>query len=120
MEVSPVLRLRYFILLLGICWANHSIADCNPIKEDEINYNQVKKLIEECEIHTIEALLPHLPESYRSSYLLLHHSRSGQSASPENPRVILFGKDAKLILAFNGDPSQSNYHFLETIEFDDK
>lgn len=66
---------------------------------------------------TMEEILARLPEDFRSNFTLMKSSQSIQTSSPEAPRVIMFGKDAKLILAFNGEPSQSGYNFLEMIEY---
>jgi hypothetical protein len=50
----------------------------------------------------------------------VHQSRSIQQGSLENPRVLLFGTDAKLIVAFNGSPEQSGYANLEILHFQDE
>jgi hypothetical protein len=48
---------------------------------------------------------------------LLFQSRSVQTATPEAPRAILFGDDARLLLTFNGDSREDRYDVLETIEW---
>jgi len=68
-------------------------------------------------IKSIAELLPYLSADDRADFTLMMKSRSLQGASVQFPRVILFGKDAKLILAFNGDPSQKDYDSLEAIQF---
>jgi hypothetical protein len=80
-------------------------------------YEDLKRLIEEKKLHTIADVLKNLPEEYRENFTLLRKSRSLQEASPQFPRAILFGNDAKFLLAFNGDPKQRNYQTLETIQF---
>ena len=43
-----------------------------------------------------------LPDEYRSDPVLMYKSQSLQEASPEYPRVILFGKGQGQMLRFNG------------------
>lgn len=66
---------------------------------------------------TIDALLPNLPASFRASYTLMYRSKSLQEASYLSPRVIMFGTDARLTCAFNGDPAQVGYDSLECLQF---
>jgi hypothetical protein len=76
---------------------------CGALSADELTYDGLVQLIQSQQLASIEALLPKLPEEFRTNYSLLHRSRSLQKATYENPRVILFGKDAKLTCAFDGD-----------------
>jgi hypothetical protein len=64
---------------------------------------------------TLEALLPELPQSYRTFFTLMHETKSLQEATPDDPRVILFGLDAKLLMAFDGTAKN-----LELIEWQPK
>lgn len=84
-----------------------------------LTFEKIETALEECKIKTIEELLSLLPPDFRSRFVLVHASRSLQGASARFPRVIMFGLDAKLILAFTGSPDLKGYHSLETIEFDD-
>ena len=88
-------------------------------------YEDLQKLIQSKQITTIEELIPQLPEEFRKQFILMHESQSLQPATPSHPRVITFGQNARLILAFNGDrklsegtPSGDNpYLTLEVIQF---
>ena len=96
----------------------------NGIKHDipaspVITFDSLKKLITDNNVNSIESLLPLLPKELVSQYALVTQSRSQQEASPSNPRVILFGSNAKFILTFNGDPKQKGYRTLEVTEFKD-
>jgi hypothetical protein len=64
-------------------------------------------------------LLALLPEKYRRSYTMIYDSDSIQDATPANPRVVLYGRLAKFILTFNGDPSQVGYDRAEILQFRD-
>ena len=71
-------------------------------------------------VGSIDDLLPLLPASLRSRYVLMHESRSLQEASYRAPRAILYSRDASFIVTFNGDPSKGGYRSLETMEYDDR
>jgi hypothetical protein len=73
-------------------------------------------------IFSVEQLLERLAKTttLTSNYTLLYDSRSLQDASFAFPRVITFGIDAKIMLAFNGHPSQAGYNSLEVMKFNDQ
>src|SRR5256885_17060270 len=50
---------------------------------------------------------------YTTLFRSVFESRSLQGASPENPRVILFGPDARFIVTFNGSPAQRGFRSEE-------
>jgi hypothetical protein len=83
-------------------------------------YENLTQLIQSENIQSIEQLLPRLPEDLRANYILMHESRSLQGASPQNPRVILFGNDARLTCAFNGDAKQIGFDSIECFQFRDR
>lgn len=90
---------------------------------DPITFNELIEMIEVLPNKSVENLLPKLKEREPMmfhDYLLIYRSRSLQSASFVFPRTILTGKDAKLMLAYNGHPRQKGFHNLEVISFDDQ
>lgn len=70
-------------------------------------------------LSTMEAVLHRLPRRLRESFTLVKKSESLQGASPQHPRVILFGDDGRLLVAFNGHEKQGGYRKLEVIEATD-
>src|SRR4051812_43977881 len=78
----------------------------------ELTYEDVVELIQKNHVLSIEQLLPKLPEEFRSNYTLMYSSRSLQDASYEHPRVIMFGNDARLTCAFNGEATQLGFDML--------
>src|SRR5579884_502312 len=74
------------------------------------DFVKLRDLINSKNIESIESLLASLPEEYKLFFTLVYSSKSAQGATPENPRAILFGRDGKLILTFNGSPTQRNYN----------
>jgi len=92
---------------------------CKPI-ESPVTFERIAATLQACRIVRIESLLPLLPANFRSRYVLVYASRSLQGATPRHPRVIMFGLDARFILAFSGSPESKGYDLIETIEFDDR
>src|SRR5262249_28814271 len=80
-------------------------------------------------VHSVEELLPLLPRDLRSNFTFVHHSDSphgermggrAPAITPGHPRAVLFGADARVVLAFNGDPRRAGYDVVEIIHFDDE
>ena len=68
----------------------------------------------------IPDVLDLLPVEYRTYSVLMYRSASAQESSPENPRAIVFGLDAKTIISFNGDSLQRQFNRLELALFNEK
>jgi hypothetical protein len=67
---------------------------------------------------SIESFLAALPQDYRSRYTLMYDSGSLQEATVAEPRVIAYGTDASLVLAYNsGDPALHGSDTVELIQF---
>ena len=84
------------------------------------DFASLQSLLQREHIDSVERLLAALPAAQRTHYALMFESRSLQSASFDNPRVILFGPDARFIVTFNGNPAQRGFNTVETMEFDDQ
>ncbi|NBT59826.1 hypothetical protein EBT16_13690, partial [bacterium] len=72
----------------------------------------------EPKVRSVEELLEKLPVPYRTYFVLQYNSHSNHSSNGTHPRVIFFGPDAKLLLAFSGLASDSFYHTIEMIEYE--
>ncbi len=55
---------------------------------------------------------------YFSNYVMAYRSRSLQQASFENPRIIMFNKNADFVLSFNGDAKHRGFNNIEMMRFD--
>ena len=108
------MRRLLFSLIGSAIWAASS-AQTTPF-----DFASLLSLLQREHIDSIEQLLASLPAEQRSHYAVMFESRSLQSASFENPRVILFGPDARFIVTFNGSPAQRGFSTLETMEFDEQ
>lgn len=92
---------------------------CSAPNPEPATFELVQGLIEKCDLRDFDSLLPLLPKTYRSKTVLMHDSRSQQSASLELPRAVIYGQDASFILTFTGDPSKPDYQQIEMIQFRD-
>jgi cytochrome c553 len=90
------------------------IADAAP--DDRFTLQSLRELIATHNVESVQELLAILPAELRAHYTLVFSSRSLQDATLQNPRAILFGTDAQLIITFNGERSQRGYESVETME----
>jgi len=104
---------RTLCLLLGLLCA------APPGQAAGFNFASLQSLLSHQDIGSVEELIAALPPAQRNRFALVFDSRSLQGASLENPRVILYGPDARFIVTFNGSPAQRGFRVVETMEFDD-
>lgn len=88
-----------------------------PPLSHAFEYEELVALIEDKNLTTIDQVMENLPQEYLENFTLAFGSRSLHGSSFDNPRVILFGNTAKLVLTFNGDPAHNKYHSLEALQF---
>ncbi len=90
---------------------------CTEANAGPISVSKLNAILAACgsRIRALEDLLPLLPKTLRSRYALSYFSRSAQRSSFENPRAILFERDAKTIVAFNGSPAHTGFGSLEVM-----
>src|SRR6202047_15762 len=101
--------------MMGFCLA---LGLAEPASAGEFAFESLTQVIAAQHVGSVEELIAALPEDLRTHYSLVFSSRSLQDASFEHPRAVLFGSNAQLILAFNGDPSQHGFEAVEPMEFD--
>src|SRR6266480_2804227 len=107
------MRRSTLCLLLGLLGA------ARPGQAAGFDFASLQSLLSHQDIGSVEELIAALPAAQRNRYALVFESRSLQGASPENPRVILYGPDARFIVTFSGSPAQRGFRVVETMEFDD-
>jgi mono/diheme cytochrome c family protein len=107
--------LAVFALWIGSAAA----APCPTPFRSPLTYQSIVALVSQAGIGSIDDLLECLPAEYRRHFTLVYRSRSPErdSIDPLHPRVILFGLDARLLLAFTGDAKKPFYDRLQLIEF---
>ncbi len=109
------------MILLTVIVASHALADeleFSPnfkyLQKTLINSQRVTTVAEGLERLKAE---PKFGDLFRN-YALGFDSKSLQSSTPLNPRAILFGATARLIVSFNGTPTQEGGFSLEVAEFE--
>lgn len=92
---------------------------CHAANALPFDFAKLNQLVNDCHVRSIEELLPLLPKALRANYALVYASRSLQGASAALPRAILYGRDARLVVALSGDdPTFKRYETLEAIQFE--
>jgi len=95
------------------------IAGDSPIVPPVLTLDQINQLGSKA--NTVDDFIQSLPTEITSQYVMMYESKSLQKASPKKPRVILHGKDAKIIFSFAGKPEKSKAEeVVELIRFDDQ
>jgi hypothetical protein len=111
------------LVALAITLSARAHAQCEPLGDTgPLEIPRLERFINDCKIDSVDSLIPLLPRSLVSNFVLMHESRAlfADSVDPLNPRVILFSRDAKLILAFTGSPEKAGFNVLEAISFDER
>lgn len=91
---------RLLALLVSIFLSQHAAAvDCNDLT----------RLLTDKSPLTIESMLSEMSrksewKEYLGHYAFMYKSKSLQQGTPENPRAIVYGKDATMIMAFLNGP----------------
>lgn len=93
---------------------------CHRANRMDLNFEVVVDIIKTCNVKSLSKLLRLLPKSYLSNYVLAFFTNAVMDASPAHPQVITFGRDGKLLMAFNGKKGMRGYRNLEIIQFRDK
>ena len=88
-----------------------------PIRAADFDFATLQSLLQRHNPGSVDELIAALPFTLRSRYALVFESRSLQGATFRDPRVILYGPDARLVVTFNGDPSQRGFQTVETMEW---
>lgn len=87
-------------LTLNLVLSSNSFSASNALSLEDI-----RDSIQKNAPSNVDSFIASLPESLRKRFLIVYQSRSSQSASLENPRIILFGEDGKLLLSFTFSPN---------------
>lgn len=120
--MNKVLKVFDFLLVAALFTPS---AYAGPLPFTDLSFDELEKIISEDRkkanpsIKSVETLLEKLPPSYLASHTLAKSSNSTQHGDPLNPRAIVFGKSAKMILAFDGGGAQGT-NDIEIIHWDEK
>ena len=92
------------------------IDDPNPPPEPgtpELSIAGIKRFVDQNSITNIEDLLSALPPSMQKNYALVEETRTDSTASLEHPRLLLFGSDARFLMAMGSDPDAPDREVLD-------
>lgn len=89
-------------------------------RNDGIDIEAVQELIDQKKPANVEDFLSEIkriyPE-YFKQYILMYRSRSLQGSSFQEPRALVFGYSAKLVMSFNGSNRQRGGDRVEFLQF---
>lgn len=72
------------------------------LSAEEISVDSLEKSVDAKKFPTVGDFVESLPADLRANFTLLKNTDSSQAASETAPRVVLFGRTGKLLVAFNG------------------
>lgn len=84
-----------------------------------MSWEGLQSLIRTRHITSIESLLRELPREYKDYYFLIYNTRSQQNASYELPRIVLYGRDGRFLMAVTSNPQGQGSHLVEILEYKD-
>ncbi len=93
--------------------------DFEPLTQDELSIDEIVLRADAGVFTSVDEVLEALPEAQKQSVVLLEHSTSMQRADAEHPRMILYGPDARFIVAVSTSPSDPRFETLEMMELDE-
>ena len=70
-------------------------------------------------ISNLEGLLGSLPTWLLANHILLDGTRTAHPASVEHPRLLLFGSDARFLMALGSDPDDPSREVIDVAELED-
>jgi protein SCO1/2 len=104
--------------LTRVCYLLFGLLLTAPAYAGGFDFAALQSLLQRGNAAGVDELIAALPFTLRSRYTLVFDSRSLQGATFRDPRVILYGPDAHLVVTFNGDSSQRGFQTVETMEFE--
>ncbi len=99
--------------------AGVSIPDPQPVAPAGVPEAEIDALyafVRAAGIASLEGLLEVLPGWLHQNHILVDGTRTTHPASAAHPRVILFGSDARFLLAFGSDPADPAREVLDLAE----
>lgn len=105
------------LLFLFSYYSNAQDACPQPLDDTAKEVSQILKDAP-TKFKTLEDFLGALPEKMTSNFILMGESRSFQTASKDNPRVILMSPNSDIRISFNTDKGQRGYNNIEISRWD--
>jgi len=86
----------------------------------QFSFDELIAILAAPETKSVDDLVERLPQSYRENYAEVFASRSPErnAVAPKTPRIIAYGHEAKLIIAYCGDPDdKGTFNTVQIIRF---
>ncbi|QTN25703.1 hypothetical protein HZ992_12430 [Rhizobacter sp. AJA081-3] len=83
---------------------------------DDLSIAGIQRFLAQNNVRDVKTLMEALPPFMRASYTLVEKSRSLQTASVTNPRIILFGGGSRLLMGIATDPDSPTREHIEVGE----
>lgn len=102
--------------------AGVSIVDPQPAAPPGVPEPRIDALhafASEARIASVEDLLRALPAWLLANHILVETTRTDHRASVLHPRLLLFGSDARLLMAFGSDPDDPHREVVDLAELED-
>jgi len=90
-----------------------------PVGVPETEIDALYAFATDAGISSLEGLLGALPTWLLANHILVEATRSGNPASVEHPRGLLFGSDARFLMAFGSDPDDPGREVIDIAELED-
>ncbi len=105
-----------FILFLSSLLAFSNDCGISDYKKFE-EFSQLKKVVKDCEIQSVEDLIKKLPTELKKRRSLVYKSRGLGFASPEFPRVIYHGWNSSLTITHGTNKDADSFNTVEIAEY---
>lgn len=107
-----------------ISWndAGVSISNPNPLPPPgtpKLTIDGIKRFVVQNNIASVEDLLSAMPRTMRRNYALVETTRSQNPSTINHPRLILFGSDARFMMALGSDPDDPKREQVDMAQLDD-
>lgn len=92
------------------------MADSPERAAPEMTVDGLWRFIQRQEIRSIDQLLAHFPEHYRTNFSLVEHTRATGQSNLSFPRIVLFGADGRFLLNVGTKPDDPKYNLLDVAQ----
>ena len=93
-----------------------SLNDIQSDKKLNMTIDGMQAFVQSNQIKSIEQLLNHFPNHFRTNFSLVEHTKATGQSNLEFPRIVLFGSDGRFLLNVGTKPDDPMYNKLDVAE----
>ena len=86
----------------------------------ELSVAGIKTFVDQHGLSSVAELLGSLPPAMQKNYTMIDQTRTSLPSSVEHPRLIMFGSDARFLIAVGSHPSDHMRETVDMAELDDQ